>query len=552
MQLRMSDMTVPVSEADLAESLAYYRNTPTGRGPRDGDELAAARRNQVRAVPDGYAIVETVEVDGRSVPVRIIPPTDGRVRGIHLNIHGGGFYLGSAVQDDLDNRRLADELGSVVVGVEYRLAPEDPWPAAPDDCETAMRWLIGCAHDRFGTDRITIGGFSAGATLAVTTLLRLRDHSLAHHVAGAALHFGTWDLSATTPAGRLICDEYFLEAYVGGVSDRTIPDVSPAFADLSGLPPVLIVVGERDVLLDDNIAMAARLALADNDVDLRIYPGVPHGFTGHPTPIATAAVGDVTEWLRQRLESGRPTTPSPDTGDQSGRAWDDASLKELRRAVAASGPELVDLLKQRPVPAVLQYVGDAVTSAVENKVAGADDVAAKCANALRARGWDGDDELAAQLEGVLGGPTPMLRPIAVTLEDIADLLEGDLRNGDGYIDLQTGMPWEQSMLDDVGSDMFDEDELEDSERWFFVENTGSRSGYRDMEDFLDSVVDEALAEKLSIALAGKGAFRRFKDVLFDSGDEFIRYRMFSAERKRGRARQWLSHKGYRSEERSAT
>ncbi|MCK5756464.1 MAG: hypothetical protein KAH46_27540, partial [Mycobacterium sp.] len=91
-----------------------------------------------------------------------------------------------------------------------------------------------------------------------------------------------------------------------------------------------------------------------------------------------------------------------------------------------------------------------------------------------------------------------------------------------------------------------------SDRWFFVENTGSRSGYRDMEDFLDSVVDEALVEKLSIALAGKGAFRRFKDVLFDSGYEFIRYRMFSAERKRGRARQWLSNKLHRSEERSAT
>ena len=109
MQLRMSDITVPVPEGDLAESLAYYRDTPTGRGPRDGDELAAARRKQVRAVPDAHAIVETVEVDAQSVPVRIIPPTDGRVRGVHLNIHGGGFYLGSAVQDDIRNRRLADE-----------------------------------------------------------------------------------------------------------------------------------------------------------------------------------------------------------------------------------------------------------------------------------------------------------------------------------------------------------------------------------------------------------------------------------------------------------
>lgn len=103
-----------------------------------------------------------------------------------------------------------------------------------------------------------IGGRSAGASLAVTTLLRLRDMGIADGFAGAALQFGTYDMSALTPAGRLIADEYFLRAYVGHVADRTDPDISPIYADLHGLPPTLMVVGSEDVLLEDNLAMAGR------------------------------------------------------------------------------------------------------------------------------------------------------------------------------------------------------------------------------------------------------------------------------------------------------
>ena len=111
-------------------------------------------------------------------------------------------------------------------------------PAAPQDCETAAIWLAEHAYDRFGATKLAIGGFSAGATLAAATLLRLRDRGISA-VDAAVLQFGTYDLSALTPAGRLIADEYFLEAYTEAACDRTHPDLSPIYADLVDLPPVL-------------------------------------------------------------------------------------------------------------------------------------------------------------------------------------------------------------------------------------------------------------------------------------------------------------------------
>lgn len=132
-------------------------------------------------------------------------------------------------------------------------------------------------------------------------MLRLRDRGVVDRFAGAALRFGTWDLSARTPGGRLIADEYFLQAYAGHVADRTIPDISPLYADLSGLPPALLVVGSEDVLLEDNLTLAGRLSAAGNDVELRVYPASPHGFTGHPTALAATALDGVNSWLCDRI-----------------------------------------------------------------------------------------------------------------------------------------------------------------------------------------------------------------------------------------------------------
>jgi acetyl esterase len=297
------------------ESRAFYAARAVSRGadsqpdPSTPEGLREVRaREQARAkdassaASSGSPVVEALaDVAGRRVPVRVIAPESGTTHGVYLDIHGGGFYMGSAARGDAHNRSLAHALGIAVVSVDYRLAPEHPWPAAPDDCETAALWLLEEAETRFGTTRLAIGGTSAGATLAMTTLLRLRDRGVVDSFVGAALQFGTYDMSGKTSAGRLLDGEFFIQAYAGHVADRTNPDISPVYGDLGGLPPAKLVVGSLDILLEDNLAMAARLSAAGGEVDVRVYPESPHGFTLHPTAMADAACDDVESWLADRF-----------------------------------------------------------------------------------------------------------------------------------------------------------------------------------------------------------------------------------------------------------
>lgn len=291
---------VPAVQVDEARD--FYKSRAAGRGPSTLEELKEARaRRSAPHAADPPAIEETIDAGAARVPVRIFTPVDGRPRGVYLDIHGGGFYMDSAARGDRRNRELADSLHVAVVSVDYRLAPEHPWPAAPDDCEAAALWLVEEADTRFGTSRLAIGGSSAGATLALATLLRLRDSGAVGRFTGAALQFGSYDLSARTPAGRRIADEYFIQAYVGHVADRTVPDISPIYGVLRGLPSTLLIVGSADLLLEDNLALAGRLSAAGNDVEVRIYPESPHGFTGHPTAMARTALSGVDSWLRDRI-----------------------------------------------------------------------------------------------------------------------------------------------------------------------------------------------------------------------------------------------------------
>jgi acetyl esterase len=315
----MQTGTEGLIDAELAafveESRAFHAARAASRGtdsrpdpstPEGLQEVRALERERakdaVSATSPGPPVVEALaEVAGRRVPVRIIAPASGTARGVYLDIHGGGFYMGLAARGDAQNRSLAHALGIAVVSVDYRLAPEHPWPAAPDDCEAAALWLVQEAEARFGTTRLAIGGISAGATLAMTTLLRLRDRGVAAPFVAAALQFGTYDMSGKTPAGRLLDGEFFIQAYAGHVADRTNPDISPVYGDLRGLPPAKLVVGSLDILLEDNLVMAARLSAAGGEVDVRVYPESPHGFTLHPTAMAGAALDDIESWLAGRF-----------------------------------------------------------------------------------------------------------------------------------------------------------------------------------------------------------------------------------------------------------
>jgi acetyl esterase len=314
MQAGMESLIDSELAAYIEESRAFYAARAASRGtdpqpdPSTPEGLQEARALEearasgtVSATPASSVVEALAEVAGRQVPVRILAPESGTARGVYLDIHGGGFYMGCSARGDAHNRSLADALGIAVVSVEYQLAPEHPWPAAPEDCETAALWLLEEAEERFGTTRLAIGGVSAGATLAMTTLLRLRDRGVCSPFLGAALQFGTYDMSGQTPAGRLLDGEFFIQAYAGHVADRTNPDISPIYGELRGLPPVLLVLGSLDILLEDNLVMAARVSAAGGEVDIRVYPESPHGFTLHPTAMASAALNDIESWLAARF-----------------------------------------------------------------------------------------------------------------------------------------------------------------------------------------------------------------------------------------------------------
>jgi acetyl esterase len=314
----LSRFTDDAALALAGESRAFYlAKLAAGgqRGPTSLEELTQARARASALARVGRGVEHLARAGERKVPVRVTAPSAGESRALYLDIHAGGFFMGSAMDSEARHARLADVLGMTVVSVEYRLAPENPWPAAPEDCESAALWILEEGRDLFGCDRLVIGGESAGATLAATTLLRLRDRGCIASVDGAVLFYGAYDLSGLTPGGRLYRDEWFIQAYVGHVSDRTNPDVSPLYGDLHDFPPTFVGVGTRDVLLEDNLAMASRLSAAGNEVEVRVYPEAMHGFMSHPTAMAAVAVADAEGWIVERAGRLVPERTTLEPGD---------------------------------------------------------------------------------------------------------------------------------------------------------------------------------------------------------------------------------------------
>ena len=255
--------------------------------------VAASRSAQFSSAPSERAVDRTI--DGPAGPIRLRTFTHEQPQGVLFHIHGGAWMLGSPEMMDQLHEIIVSTCNVAVVSVDYRLAPEHPYPAGPDDCEAAAQWLVEHAAGEFGSDRLLIAGESAGAHLAAVTLLRMRDkHNAADRFLGANLIFGAYDLSRTpsqrgvgvTPGTDILDGTGFpLDLFLPGMSEerRRDPDVSPLYADLRGMPPALFSVGTNDHLLDDTLFMAARWEAAGNRAQLLVYPETPHGCIALPT-----------------------------------------------------------------------------------------------------------------------------------------------------------------------------------------------------------------------------------------------------------------------------
>ena len=284
------------------------------RWQRAPDDLRADRRKGIGPFTlqnhSERAETLTAYALGRQVPVRAVPPAAGAARGAYLHIHGGGWMLGAADMQDETLEQTADRTGLLCLSVEYRLAPEHPYPAGPDDCETAAIWLAREIGNLAIGGKLFIGGESAGAHLAAVTLLRLRDRHGMAPFSGANLVCGAYDLaltpsmrSFTTPLVLARRDtEAFIKRFLQNGEDVGDPDVSPIHANLSGMPPALFSCGTSDGLLDDTLFMCGRWSAAGNEAELSLWPGGPHAFQSMSTKMAEASNRQIDAFLARHCE----------------------------------------------------------------------------------------------------------------------------------------------------------------------------------------------------------------------------------------------------------
>ncbi len=314
--MRLWNDTIDGYRPEAQALLEYLPSTGDAEADLPDDPVARAqilRENMLAFEPEPspMAIESTIPGPAGDVPVRLFVPDEPKA--MFLHIHGGGWILGRPHMSDLGNEDMAKRHGLAVLSVDYRLAPEHPYPAGPDDCEAAAAWLLEHGPERWGTDKMFIGGESAGGHLAAATLLRVRDRLGAiDRVLGANLVFGWYDLRGTpsifgngghpdmlNPPGL----QFMIESFTPGMSDaeRRDPDVSPLFADLSGLPSCLVSVGTFDHLLDDSLFFATRLAAAESPVELAVYPDSPHGFMALPSEMAKTHAIRLNSWISSLL-----------------------------------------------------------------------------------------------------------------------------------------------------------------------------------------------------------------------------------------------------------
>jgi epsilon-lactone hydrolase len=235
-----------------------------------------------------------------------------------LYFHGGGFRIGSVSSHRDLIARIALASGCRVLAINYRLAPEHRFPAALDDAIAAYRWMLDCG---LTSANIAFAGDSAGGNLVLAAMLALRERRLPLPV--SAVLMSPWtDLAATGASyiSRAEADPIHQRAmilalaknYLGGQGDPYDPLVSPLYADLGGLPPLLIQVGDRETVLDDSVMFADMARAAGIDVNLEVWDGMIHVFQmfGAELPEARQAIASIAQFLNRHFHIKTERAPS--------------------------------------------------------------------------------------------------------------------------------------------------------------------------------------------------------------------------------------------------
>ena len=316
------------SESELAEARRVNRSLmymPRFRAPSALTRMMVQTmmRTSQRLVPQTGSGVSasnrTVEWNGHSIRLRILRP-DGAVRGMYLDFHGGGWTIGNAAMDDRVNAPIARDCGLVVVSVDYAMLPDVAFPEMIEECAAAADWTFEKGLAEFGVDSLFMGGESAGAHLAACSVLRMRDSRRNFsRLKGMVLFYGPYDLGCTASVRTAPRQTLVLHgpALTGGMAsllpgstdeERRNPAYSPLFADLGGLPPVLLLCGKLDPLIDDSRLMAERWQAASGNARFVTVPEAPHAFNRLFTRIASRTNAFVRSWIKSLSASSSART----------------------------------------------------------------------------------------------------------------------------------------------------------------------------------------------------------------------------------------------------
>jgi len=304
------DMKVLLDQMAAAKLQSFHQMTP-----------AAAREQMTRRVSAGDPVpigrVEDRMIPGPNgeIPIRTYTPEGTGPFGALVYFHGGGWVVGNIEMTDQPCRMITKAAGCVTVSVDYRLATEHRFPAGPEDCYAATKWVsdnaaaLGC-----DASRIAVGGTSAGANLAAAVSLMARDHG-APKIGYQLLVYPATRRELDTPSHKQFATdgyyilsradmEWFWGHYLANEADAANPYACPARAkSLGGLPPALVITAEFDPLRDEGEAYAARLREEGVATVLKRYDGVTHGFFGMPSVVekSRVAITEASAALRRAI-----------------------------------------------------------------------------------------------------------------------------------------------------------------------------------------------------------------------------------------------------------